>query len=1408
MKLTSTIKKCLGLLYVSALGFSVIGMNKVTQVKAVEEYDTGIGMTGSWSLESNPGTNQYELCFTETGNQTGVQYFFNATSATYYVLSETADIICSVYWINNGNNEDLQGVTAEIHLDNVSEPQINAANGTYPISGDFPNDSVSGVSFNVGINNYTRSADGSDQHLSSSSDEGYWDYDDSDHVLTWIDPSQQTLYDLDSVTYSVLNHVATLTYTDINEVGDPKYVELTEASYEDENYFTVSGWTVLNSTSTEVTINYGALSIQFVDQWAYENSTLVWVNSSGATLDVATLDVYSASFYEQNNTLEAEYLYDVSVLPKIYLNQATYELTSGPNGNVYNVTGYSSATEGNQYTLVFAENVLTIVPPYTGWKFDPQNYTFVYYVSGVAQTSQYVTNSGVYISYGDYYDYAELLFSYTYNNESFQDKLTIEKASYREPTGQVQYYTITGEWNDGEVEVHVSDLEVQFQSRWSNDGESNYFTYWNDLDDECGGTIERVIYNNYGYESVYNECYITIAAYSNDISQEFICRNTLVIYSALIEVDPRVSQDGGMIGGYWTELGHEEKEVHIHVDNIDIENTVVECWNYMNGFDDFIYQTPQGENCAVYVTSAVFDGRDENNATCTFNYTYESREDGTHTGSFVMKDATIEQEQTGNEQGIISGVWSDFSEDTITVRTPILTMNEDPYWTYNDGYLQYIDPTNPDIETVMVSCIYYIDDECFELDYNLVNNRDGGYDTATIILVNAELGRDYNPDAEEPAERSGYISGNCSIIGDTNNYITLIVDVTIQKREPDPEPPFWSYSDGYLLYIDPSNENIELTMVSCVFYTEESRFDLEYKIEDKVTNEFTIATVTLLNGEIGRDYDPTGEEPAQRSGYISGNCSVLDEEENYITLIVDMTIQKVTPEVPPIVTEPAWVYNDDALALWWSDPAHQEYETELEEAYYYERTHSVTFLYSIVTYKVVGQDPDQPTSEPLEQEKVRAVIFQKNAHMNDIEYEDDLEAFVTVTGTCVECEDATKLVVPREKFIIATYDDDPGTITPDQQVDIKELLPEETSVDGQRMEESIVAISSETAHEIIATVNDAHEQNDAAFAAGEITEEVYIENKGIIQTVTEASVVVGAGAITASDEGKAVDDALPDDHDLDEPMTKTLDDFYQLQMDYLLGKKKAPDKQDNRVIYRTGEPQQASIDLTISKEDYAKMIDFVDTAVSNMKDAALKIRKCSSAKMKMVVKDYISVVKVSSFREFDEKVANAEYVEAIYKATMLNMQQQVIEALKREHKPSNNAERERQYQEQLAACEDYDTFEQIVIEVLRLKYDSIEGEKLAYKDANDFFENIYMPIFKSWALDDPSINPTNITLEELTKATIETTTSKASKMTFRADVSKEESTFLIILGASLGAACVAGITLPIVFRKRRRGLAK
>ena len=128
------------------------------------------------------------------------------------------------------------------------------------------------------------------------------------------------------------------------------------------------------------------------------------------------------------------------------------------------------------------------------------------------------------------------------------------------------------------------------------------------------------------------------------------------------------------------------------------------------------------------------------------------------------------------------------------------------------------------------------------------NKQDGSYDTATILLTNAELGRDYNPDAEEPAQRSGYISGNCSVLDSQDNYITLIVDIEIQKRGNE---PYWSYGDDYLEYIDPSNENLETTMISCTFYEESSKFEIEYSITGSHSASFIGAKwKDGLSGEI------------------------------------------------------------------------------------------------------------------------------------------------------------------------------------------------------------------------------------------------------------------------------------------------------------------------------------------------------------------------------------------------------------------------------------------------------------------------------------------------------------------------------------------------------------------------------
>ena len=493
--------------------------------------------------------------------------------------------------------------------------------------------------------------------------------------------------------------------------------------------------------------------------------------------------------------------------------------------------------------------------------------------------------------------------------------------------------------------------------------------------------------------------------------------------------------------------------------------------------------------------------------------------------------------------------------------------------------------------------------------------------------------------------------------------------------------------------------------------------------------------------------------------------------------------------------------------LIWYDTELGFIETEVDTVTIYRSVGSQKIEFVEVKYALYGLATDEPdqisyktvilteveiTSFPQQEEEIPGVL---SGYFSSLAMRINVEAFV---------------------FIEKELNEEATTITPEQEAEINEYMPEivpttpEEEERQQRNEESLTQLSEKTAAEILSAVSSSQseitqelEQKIAEATTEEEKQQAqaeYQEKREIIETVTEASVVVGAGHQTAHEEGTAITNALPEDSGLDH-MGETFNEFYQTQMDYLLGRKKAPEK---RSILREPNAVTSGIDLTISKEEYGKMIKFVDTAVSNMKDAALQIRKCSSAKMKKVVKDYISVVKISSFRDFDEAAANDEFVEAVYQAIMLNMQQQVIDALKRDHKPSTNADKEAVYKQQLAACEDFETFEEIVLEVLRQKYVSVTNGDIGIDD----FRPIYKAIFRSWALDDPSLNTSGITLEQLTTATIETTKSNATKFTYRDSVSPQESTFFIIFGAALGAGLVAAIATPIIVGKARRRRAK
>ncbi|MBR4378458.1 MAG: hypothetical protein IKP50_06245 [Bacilli bacterium] len=619
----------------------------------------------------------------------------------------------------------------------------------------------------------------------------------------------------------------------------------------------------------------------------------------------------------------------------------------------------------------------------------------------------------------------------------------------------------------------------------------------------------------------------------------------------------------------------------------------------------------------------------------------------------------------------------------------------------------------------------------------------------------------------------------------------------------------WTWYQGDLTLVNPWYPDISVTQTAVTYYEATEVVELVYQVIDPTNNTSSSQTLTLTEAEVIEEFDAASGAP----GLVSGHADFIDGMVDPISVNVYVAIDR-----PSLFTE-GWNFIDEQLV--WYDETLGVCDTSFYfVTIYYNLSDMDEKLaeYAEVKYAIYGlsrEDPDAVTYKIVKLDNVK------------VGAEPDGREPGFLTGTYTPLDAGVSIEFSSDQFTykrIGEEDENPATITPEQAEEIIDFMPEiepETEEEQQRQErneESLAQLSEKTAAEILATVTTAQDNIDQELAdkiaAATTEEEVaqarqeHQEKREIIETVTEASVVVGAGQQTAAQEGKKVNDALPEDNGLDESMEKTLNDFYTKQMNYLLGKEEIPDKEEkssgNRGVLRAPEGNSTGINMNISKEEYGKMIKFVDTAVSNMKDAALQIRKCSAASMKASVNVYISKVKISSFREFDEAAANAEFVAAVYRAIMLNMQQQVIEALKREYKPSNNAEKEAQYKAQLAACEDYDTFEQIVLEVLRLKYVSLTNQEIDIEQ----FRPIYDDIFKSWALDDPSINPTNITLEELTKATIEKTTTKATKVAHRESISSQESTFLIVFGCAVGVVGAAAIAAPIIIKSRKRRLAK
>ena len=320
-------------------------------------------------------------------------------------------------------------------------------------------------------------------------------------------------------------------------------------------------------------------------------------------------------------------------------------------------------------------------------------------------------------------------------------------------------------------------------------------------------------------------------------------------------------------------------------------------------------------------------------------------------------------------------------------------------------------------------------------------------------------------------------------------------------------------------------------------------------------------------------------------------------------------------------------------------------------------------------------------------------------------------------------------------------------------------------------------------------------------------EDIAAAQQDLVVTVVVTGFAVDSTKASSISGAQEIDKALPENANFS--VESEIDEFYQRQMYELFGGEQP--SRLRKISRATGSEYEIDTDVSGMEKDealdhleneqslYENMVDYVDTGVEHMGKAALKLRVCSGESVTVQVKSYVTDVKVSSYREFDKAAADKEFVEAVYKAILLSMQHEVISILESEHKPSNNAEKEAQYQKELDAVKDLETFEIMVTEVLRQKYVELTGEQIA--DVDDF-KLIYWEIFSAWALDQPS--PYSITLEELTQTTIEQSKNRAGTFIVHSDLSKAEWGFIagIVGGAALLISAAA--VIPTVLNKKRK----
>ena len=452
--------------------------------------------------------------------------------------------------------------------------------------------------------------------------------------------------------------------------------------------------------------------------------------------------------------------------------------------------------------------------------------------------------------------------------------------------------------------------------------------------------------------------------------------------------------------------------------------------------------------------------------------------------------------------------------------------------------------------------------------------------------------------------------------------------------------------------------------------------------------------------------------------------------------------------------------------------------------------------------------------------------------------------------TCTHCDYTTY----HERPMLERPDMD----DPEAAEEFKEMVTQNIiDIVGDSLEDDIIVENIdntpvEVLADIIEVVSNAYNSINELFVDVPEGEKIQIqpgvritkeEAYEIIKSVTTSTIIITGGQESQMEMVQEVEQLLPKNSGID--IGGAVASFYERVLNELLSAPAAATNHyDNLsfILHINNELDgihnnlntTQGIDYSVSAETYQMAVEFVETSVSNMTDAALRLRECSGEAQKANINHYITGLSVQSFRDFDRAKADAEFAEAAYQAILISLQETVQNTLTENYEKAKANKSGRALQDLTEAYEKEmeqvshlhflenisdeecsGCFEDIIIEVMRLKYLTILNNKKEQEEiSNELFNEhvnlasdvesfaaVYKDIFFCWATGQETNSEVKITLQELSDAAIESTTAKINPETIDVKIMNVE---WVIIGSITGLMVI--LSALYIFISRKKGV--